>query len=81
MAGCRTRLAGGFPPGEILRLRVRGTADGYRLTATAAERDDAPVLADARITACRTDARIASPPTESGARVTPTESGARVTAR
>ncbi|MFJ7961492.1 MaoC/PaaZ C-terminal domain-containing protein [Streptomyces sp. NPDC096319] len=51
VAGCRTRFAGVFFPGETLRLRVWDTADGYRLTATAAERGDAPVLSDARITA------------------------------
>ncbi|MFB7590009.1 MaoC/PaaZ C-terminal domain-containing protein [Streptomyces sp. NPDC056169] len=50
VAGCRTRFAGVFHPGETLRLRVWDTADGYRLTATAAERDDAPVRTDARIT-------------------------------
>jgi acyl dehydratase len=46
---CRTRFAGVFFPGETLRLRVWETGDGYRLTATAADRDDAPVLTDARI--------------------------------
>ncbi|MFF8837346.1 MaoC/PaaZ C-terminal domain-containing protein [Streptomyces sp. NPDC015130] len=51
VTGCRTRFAGVFHPGETLRLRVWDTADGYRLTATAAERDDAPVLTDARVTA------------------------------
>ncbi|MEU3749247.1 MULTISPECIES: MaoC/PaaZ C-terminal domain-containing protein [Streptomyces] len=50
VAGCRTRFAGVFHPGETLRLRVWDTAGGYRLTATAAERDDAPVLTDALIT-------------------------------
>ncbi|WP_329619170.1 MaoC/PaaZ C-terminal domain-containing protein [Streptomyces sp. NBC_01255] len=50
VAGCRTRFAGVFHPGETLRLRVWDTADGYRLTAGAAERDDAPVLTDALIT-------------------------------
>lgn len=50
VAACRTRFAGVFHPGETLRLRVWDTADGYRLTATAAERDDAPVLTDALIT-------------------------------
>ncbi|MFF9455764.1 MaoC/PaaZ C-terminal domain-containing protein [Streptomyces flaveolus] len=51
VTGCRTRFAGVFFPGETLRLRVWETPDGYRLTATAAERDDAPVLTDARMTA------------------------------
>ncbi|MEV7279933.1 MaoC/PaaZ C-terminal domain-containing protein [Streptomyces sp. NPDC093111] len=51
VAACRTRFAGVFFPGETLRLRVWDTPDGYRLTATAAERADAPVLTDARITA------------------------------
>ncbi|MFE6816951.1 MaoC/PaaZ C-terminal domain-containing protein [Streptomyces sp. NPDC057677] len=51
IAGCRTRFAGVFFPGETLRLRIWDTDDGYRLTATAADRADAPVLTDARITA------------------------------
>ncbi|MEU0834603.1 MaoC/PaaZ C-terminal domain-containing protein [Streptomyces sp. NPDC005969] len=51
IAGCRTRFAGVFFPGETLRLRVWEASDGYRLTATAADREDAPVLTDARITA------------------------------
>ncbi|MFF0273117.1 MaoC/PaaZ C-terminal domain-containing protein [Streptomyces sp. NPDC004330] len=51
VADCRTRFAGVFLPGETLRLRVWKTADGHRLTATAADRSDAPVLTDARITA------------------------------
>ncbi|MFE7358110.1 hypothetical protein ACFU8Q_34555 [Streptomyces sp. NPDC057543] len=38
--GC-TRFAGVFFPGEILRLHIRDTPDGNRLTATAADRDDA----------------------------------------
>ncbi|MGW1508538.1 MaoC/PaaZ C-terminal domain-containing protein [Streptomyces sp. NPDC002394] len=50
VASCRTRFAGVFFPGETLRLRVWDTPDGYRLTATAADREDAPVLTDARIT-------------------------------
>ena len=50
VAACRTRFAGVFHPGETLRLRVWDTDSGYRLTATAAERDDAPVLTDALIT-------------------------------
>ncbi|MFF0480873.1 MaoC/PaaZ C-terminal domain-containing protein [Streptomyces sp. NPDC004435] len=50
VTGCRTRFAGVFLPGETLRLRVWHTADGHRLTATAADRDDAPVLTDARVT-------------------------------
>ncbi|MFD3536211.1 MaoC/PaaZ C-terminal domain-containing protein [Streptomyces sp. NPDC058664] len=51
ITGCRTRFAGVFFPGETLRLRVWDTPDGYRLTATSADRDDAPVLTDARLTA------------------------------
>ncbi|MFK3729014.1 MaoC/PaaZ C-terminal domain-containing protein [Streptomyces sp. NPDC088090] len=51
VTGCRTRFAGVFLPGETLRLRIWHTADGHRLTATAADRDDAPVLTDARVTA------------------------------
>ncbi|MCM1944946.1 MULTISPECIES: MaoC/PaaZ C-terminal domain-containing protein [Streptomyces] len=51
VTGCRTRFAGVFFPGETLRLRIWHTADGHRLTATAADRDDAPVLTDARVTA------------------------------
>ncbi|MEU4067038.1 MaoC/PaaZ C-terminal domain-containing protein [Streptomyces wedmorensis] len=51
VAACRTRFAGVFFPGETLRLRVWETPDGFRLTATAADREDAPVLTDARITA------------------------------
>ncbi|MEV6836982.1 MaoC/PaaZ C-terminal domain-containing protein [Streptomyces sp. NPDC051133] len=56
VTGCRTRFAGAFFPGETLRLRIWAAsgggraADGHRLTATAVERDDAPVLTDARIT-------------------------------
>ncbi|MFF9145775.1 MaoC/PaaZ C-terminal domain-containing protein [Streptomyces sp. NPDC014861] len=50
VTGCRTRFAGVFLPGETLRLRIWHTADGHRLTATAADRDDAPVLTDARVT-------------------------------
>ncbi|MFJ6575120.1 MaoC/PaaZ C-terminal domain-containing protein [Streptomyces sp. NPDC004290] len=51
VASCRTRFAGVFFPGETLRLRVWDTPDGHRLTATSADRGDAPVLTDARITA------------------------------
>ncbi|KOV60429.1 MaoC/PaaZ C-terminal domain-containing protein [Streptomyces sp. MMG1121] len=51
ITSCRTRFAGVFFPGERLRLRIWDTPDGYRLTATAAERADAPVLTDARLTA------------------------------
>ncbi|MFF8410762.1 MaoC/PaaZ C-terminal domain-containing protein [Streptomyces omiyaensis] len=50
VTGCRTRFAGVFFPGETLRLRVWHTAGGHRLTATAADRDDAPVLTDALVT-------------------------------
>ncbi|WP_261953539.1 MaoC/PaaZ C-terminal domain-containing protein [Streptomyces nigrescens] len=56
IAACRTRFAGVFFPGETLRLRIWAASEGdeggagYRLTATAADRDDAPVLTDARLT-------------------------------
>ncbi|MEU5092740.1 MaoC/PaaZ C-terminal domain-containing protein [Streptomyces sp. NPDC021356] len=51
VAQCRTRFSGVFFPGETLRLRVWDTPDGYRLTVTAADRDEAPVLTDARVSA------------------------------
>lgn len=50
VTGCRTRFAGVFFPGETLRLRIWHTDDGPLLTATAADRDDAPVLTDALVT-------------------------------
>ncbi|MBD0418646.1 MaoC family dehydratase N-terminal domain-containing protein [Streptomyces sp. TRM S81-3] len=54
IAGCRTRFAGVFLPGETLRISVWTDPDpatrGYRLRATAAERGDAPVLTDAALT-------------------------------
>ncbi len=53
VTGCRTRFAGVFLPGETLRLRVWHTADGHLLTATSADRDDAPVLTDALVTGRR----------------------------
>ncbi|MDQ8706028.1 MaoC/PaaZ C-terminal domain-containing protein [Streptomyces sp. LHD-70] len=50
---CRTRFAGVFFPGEPLRIRVWSdpARRTYRLRVTAADRDDAPVLTDARLTA------------------------------
>ncbi|MFF6788398.1 MaoC/PaaZ C-terminal domain-containing protein [Streptomyces filamentosus] len=50
VTGCRTRFAGVFFPGETLRLRLWSTDGGHLLTATAADRDDAPVLTDALVT-------------------------------
>ncbi|MFG2885137.1 MaoC/PaaZ C-terminal domain-containing protein [Streptomyces sp. NPDC048297] len=47
----RTRFSGVFFPGETLRLRIWDTGDGHQLTATSADRDDAPVLTDVRVTA------------------------------
>ncbi|MFM9370456.1 MaoC/PaaZ C-terminal domain-containing protein [Streptomyces sp. Da 82-17] len=62
VGGCRTRFAGIFLPGEILRTEVWSdpAANGFRLRATAPERDDAPVLDHALITA-RTPDRTAPP--------------------
>lgn len=51
ITGCGTRFAGVFHPGETLRLRVWRTGDAYRLTASAVDRADAPVLTDAHVTA------------------------------
>jgi acyl dehydratase len=48
--GYRARFAGIVLPGETLRTRVWHTDDGYLLTTTAVERDDAPVLTDAVLT-------------------------------
>ena len=49
-AGCAsytTRFAGVVFPGETLRVRMWGPATGrVQVTATAVDRDDAPVLAD-----------------------------------
>ncbi|MFF8292516.1 MaoC/PaaZ C-terminal domain-containing protein [Streptomyces sp. NPDC016309] len=42
----RTRFAGVVYPGETLRIRMWRQDAGVRLTATAADRGDAPVLAD-----------------------------------
>jgi acyl dehydratase len=45
---CATRFAGVFFPGETMRIRMwrTGGRGRIRVTATAVERDDAPVLAD-----------------------------------
>ncbi|GAB2599889.1 MaoC/PaaZ C-terminal domain-containing protein [Streptomyces capparidis] len=43
------RFAGVFFPGETMRLRLWARPNGVRLTATAADRDDAPVLTDALV--------------------------------
>ncbi len=42
----RTRFAGVVFPGETLRVRMWTVEGGTQATVTAAERDDAPVLAD-----------------------------------
>jgi acyl dehydratase len=41
-----TKFAGVLFPGETLRIRVWTTDEGFTVTASAAERDEAPVLAD-----------------------------------
>jgi len=46
VASFATKFAGVVFPGETLRVRVWQSDTGYTVTATAAERDDAPVLAD-----------------------------------
>ncbi|WP_455361806.1 MaoC/PaaZ C-terminal domain-containing protein [Streptomyces sp. SYSU K21746] len=53
LAGCRTRFAGVFFPGETLRIRVWSdpATRSHRLRVTAADRDDAPVLTDTLLTA------------------------------
>lgn len=43
---CRTRFAGVVFPGETLRIRMWTGEDHVRVEASAAERDDAPVLGD-----------------------------------
>ncbi|MDK1474020.1 MaoC/PaaZ C-terminal domain-containing protein [Streptomyces sp. 549] len=49
----RTRFAGVVFPGETLRIRLwRGEPGRLQLTVTAAERDDAPVLADTVVEHC-----------------------------
>ncbi|MEU7752337.1 MaoC/PaaZ C-terminal domain-containing protein [Micromonospora sp. NPDC049171] len=50
IVGYTTRFAGVFYPGETLRVRLWAEPAGIRLTATAAQREDAPVLADAEVT-------------------------------
>jgi acyl dehydratase len=50
VASFATRFAGVVFPGETLRIRVWATDDGYAVTASAVERDDAPVLADTVLT-------------------------------
>ena len=51
IAACGTRFAGVFLPGETLRLRVWQDGDTCHMSATAADRDDAPVLTGAHVTA------------------------------
>jgi acyl dehydratase len=46
VASFATKFAGVVFPGETLRVRVWTTPEGFAVTATAADRDDAPVLAD-----------------------------------
>ncbi|OLF11405.1 3-alpha,7-alpha,12-alpha-trihydroxy-5-beta-cholest-24-enoyl-CoA hydratase [Actinophytocola xinjiangensis] len=50
VSGVATRFAGVCFPGETLRVRVWTEADRLIATATAPERDDAPVLADTVLT-------------------------------
>ena len=50
VASFATKFAGVVFPGETLRIRVWTTDTGYTLTATAVDRDDAPVLADTALT-------------------------------
>jgi acyl dehydratase len=45
-----TKFAGVVFPGETLRVRVWESAEGYLVTASAIDRDDAPVLADTVLT-------------------------------
>jgi acyl dehydratase len=49
--GYRARFAGIVLPGETLRTRVWHTDRGYLLTTSVVDRDDAPVLGDAVLTA------------------------------
>jgi acyl dehydratase len=51
VASFATKFAGVVYPGETLRVRMWETDSGYTITATAADRDDAPVLADTVLTA------------------------------
>jgi acyl dehydratase len=50
VTGFATRFAGVVYPGETLRVRAWRTDTGYTATATAATRDDAPVLTDVTLT-------------------------------
>ncbi|HEV7648826.1 MAG TPA: MaoC/PaaZ C-terminal domain-containing protein [Actinophytocola sp.] len=50
VASFATKFAGVAFPGETLRVRVWAADEGYTATATAADRDDAPVLADTVLT-------------------------------
>ncbi len=50
VASFATKFAGVVFPGETLRVRVWRTPDGATVTASAADRDDAPVLADTVLT-------------------------------
>jgi acyl dehydratase len=49
--GYRARFAGIVFPGETLRTRAWRVDDGFALVTTVIDRDDAPVLADAALTA------------------------------
>jgi acyl dehydratase len=50
VASFATKFAGVVFPGETLRVRVWTIPEGFAVTATAADRDDAPVLADTVLT-------------------------------
>ncbi len=50
VTGFATRFAGVVYPGETLRVRAWRTDTGYTATATAADRDEAPVLSDVTLT-------------------------------
>lgn len=50
VAGYSARFAGVVFPGETLRVRIWRAEPGYAVTATVADRDDAPALSDALVT-------------------------------
>jgi acyl dehydratase len=50
VASFATKFAGVVYPGETLRVRMWTTPEGFAVTATAADRGDAPVLADSVLT-------------------------------
>ena len=50
VASFAAKFAGVVFPGETLRVRIWTTDEGYLVTTTAADRDDAPVLADTLLT-------------------------------